>query len=40
MIAELLRHPFGTAGVAESLDRHSDRLPYLTRAGLIPALQP
>jgi hypothetical protein len=38
MIAELLRHPFGTAGVAESMDRRGGRLPHLTRAGLIAAL--
>src|SRR5215470_11719996 len=40
MIAELLRHPFGTAAVAESTDRRGDRQPHLTRAGLIAALQP
>src|SRR6516162_9010664 len=39
MIAELLRHPFGTAGVAEGPDRRSGRPPNLTRAGLIAALQ-
>ena len=40
MIAELLRHPFGTAGVAESTDRRSDRLPRLTALGSSPRCSP
>jgi len=40
MIAELLRHPSGTARTAERPDGRAGGLPDLTRAGLIAALQP
>jgi hypothetical protein len=40
MIAELLRHPSGTARGAERPDCRRDRLPDLTHGGLIAALQP
>ena len=39
MIAELLRHPSGTARTAERPDGRAGGLPDLTRAGLIAALQ-
>jgi hypothetical protein len=40
MIAELLRHPSGTARAAERPDGRAGGLPDLTRAELIAALQP
>jgi hypothetical protein len=40
MIAELLRHPSGTAREAERPDCRRDRLPDLAHGGLIAALQP
>jgi hypothetical protein len=39
MIAELLRHPTGTARAAERPDSRAGGLPDLTRAELIAALQ-
>jgi hypothetical protein len=39
VVAKLLRYLFGTAQAAEFMDGSGDGIPYLTRAGIIGALQ-